>query len=61
MLFLSSDALVLAFVDGCPSASPSELELLELVEEHELLDELNGLSWLLCDGSSVGPDLTDSG
>ena len=58
---LSSDALASASVDGCPSASSAELELLELVDEHELLVELVELSWLLGGGSSVGPDRTDSG
>ena len=44
MPLLSSEALVGASVDGCPSASSSELELLELVEELELLEVLVELS-----------------
>ena len=43
---LSSDALVGASVDGCPSASSSGLEPLELVDELELLEVLVELSWL---------------
>ena len=56
---LSSDALVFADVDGCPSTSPLELGLLEVNDELELLLRLVELTWVLWGGPWLD-ELTES-